>query len=113
MRIYWPGSRTPRPLPKASPPGISKCGCMASSTKGDVLRFYERIATRLLPHLRDRPITLERFPEGLTGEPTLHFWQKNTPAYYPAWIPRVTLPSERGQPVTYALVNDTTTLLYL
>jgi bifunctional non-homologous end joining protein LigD len=82
-------------------------------TKGDVLRFYERIATRLLPHLRDRPITLERFPAGLTGESPLHFWQKNPPASYPAWIPRVTLPSERGQAVTYALVNDTATLLYL
>jgi len=42
-------------------------------TKGDVLRFYERIAPRLLPHLRDRPITLERFPEGLTGKQAPHF----------------------------------------
>jgi bifunctional non-homologous end joining protein LigD len=82
-------------------------------TKGDVLRFYERIAPRLLPHLRDRPMTLERFPEGLTGTSAPHFWQKNTPSYYPAWIPRVTLPSEDGQLVTYALVNDTAALLYL
>jgi bifunctional non-homologous end joining protein LigD len=82
-------------------------------TKGDVLRFYERIAPRLLPHLRDRPMTLERFPEGLTGKQAPHFWQKNTPSYYPAWIPRVTLPSEDGQLVTYALVNDAATLLYL
>jgi bifunctional non-homologous end joining protein LigD len=82
-------------------------------TKGDVLRFYERIAPRLLPHLRDRPMTLERFPEGLTGKQAPHFWQKNTPSYYPAWIPRVTLPSEDGQPVTYVLVHDTATLLYL
>ena len=82
-------------------------------TKGDVLRFYERIAPRLLPHLRDRPITVERFPEGMTGTEAPHFWQKNIPAYYPAWIPRATLPSEDGQLVTYALVNDTATLLYL
>lgn len=82
-------------------------------TKGDLLRFYERIAPRLLPHLRDRPMTVERFPEGLTGTEAPHFWQKNTPAYYPAWIPRVTLPSEDCQQVTYALVNDTATLLYL
>jgi bifunctional non-homologous end joining protein LigD len=82
-------------------------------TKGDVLRFYERIAPRLLPHLCDRPMTLERFPEGLIGKQALRFWQKHTPSYYPAWIPRVTLPSEDGQPVTYALVNDTATLLYL
>jgi len=82
-------------------------------TKGDVLRFYERIAPRLLPHLCDRPMTLERFPEGLTGTQAPHFWQKNTPSYYPEWIPRVTLPSEDGQLVTYALVNDAATLLYL
>jgi bifunctional non-homologous end joining protein LigD len=82
-------------------------------TKRDVLRFYERIAPRLLPHLRDRPMTLERFPEGLTGKQAPHFWQKNTPSYYPVWIPRVTLPSEDGHLVTYALVNDAATLLYL
>ena len=82
-------------------------------TKGDVLRFYARIAPRLLPHLRDRPMTVERFPEGLTGTEAPHFWQKNTPSYYPEWIPRVTLPSEDGQRVTYVLVNDTATLLYL
>ena len=45
-------------------------------TKGDVLRFYERIAPHLLPHLRDRPMTVERFPEGLIGEQAPHFWQK-------------------------------------
>jgi bifunctional non-homologous end joining protein LigD len=82
-------------------------------TKGDVLRFYERIAPYLLPHLRDRPMTVERFPEGLTGKQAPHFWQKNTPSYYPQWIPRVTLPSEAGESVTYALVNDAATLLYL
>ena len=38
--------------------------------------------------------------------------EKNTPAHYPKWIPRVELPSERGQPVQYALVNDVQTLLY-
>jgi bifunctional non-homologous end joining protein LigD len=82
-------------------------------TKGDVLRFYERIAPHLLPHLRHRPMTVERFPEGLRGKHAPHFWQKNTPSYYPQWIPRVTLPSEAGQLVTYALVNDAATLLYL
>jgi bifunctional non-homologous end joining protein LigD len=85
----------------------------AGITKGDVLHFYERIAERLLPHLRDRPLTLERLPEGLTGPEAPHFWQKHTPAYYPAWLPRVALPSERGRTVQYALVNSTASLLYL
>jgi bifunctional non-homologous end joining protein LigD len=81
--------------------------------KGDVLAFYRRIATRLLPHLHDRPVTLERVPEGLHGSDAPHFWQKRTPASYPDWIKRVELPSERGEAVPYVLVNDETTLLYL
>jgi bifunctional non-homologous end joining protein LigD len=85
----------------------------AGITKGDVLDFYRRIAPRLLPHLRDRPATLERLPEGLDGLEAPHFWQKRTPDYYPAWIERVALPSERGRVVPYVLVNDEATLLYL
>jgi bifunctional non-homologous end joining protein LigD len=49
-----------------------------------VVSFYERISGRLLLHLRDRPVTLERFPEGVTGAAAPHFWQKYTPSYYPA-----------------------------
>lgn len=85
----------------------------AGITKGDVLRYYERIADRILPHLRDRPITLERLPDGLTGENAPHFWQKDTPSYYPSWIPRVPVKSEDGETVNYALVNDVQTLLYM
>lgn len=81
-------------------------------TKKDVFAYYESVAERLLPFLKDRPVTLERLPEGLAaGGP--HFWQKNTPASYPAWIPRIELETERGRPVSYALVNDKATLLYL
>jgi len=82
-------------------------------TKGDVLDFYRRIAKWLLPFLRDRPVTLERLPDGLGASGKAHFWQKNTPGYYPDWIPRIDLPSERGKSVHYALVNDLNTLLYL
>ena len=85
----------------------------AGITKGDVFDFYRRIAKQLLPYLRDRPATLERLPEGLEGPEAPHFWQKRTPGYYPAWIERVELPSERGKPVPYVLVNDAETLLYL
>ena len=49
----------------------------------------------------------------MTGTAAPHFWQKHTPSYYPAWIPRVELPSEQGRPVRYVLVNDQDTLLYL
>jgi bifunctional non-homologous end joining protein LigD len=82
------------------------------ATKGDVLRYYERIAGRLLPHLENRPMTLERLPDGLRkGGP--HFWQKNTPSHYPSWVPRIMIKSGDGEPVEYPLVNDVKTLLYL
>jgi bifunctional non-homologous end joining protein LigD len=82
-------------------------------TKGEVIEFYRRIAPHLLPHLRDRPATLERLPEGVGNGRAPHFWQKNTPPSYPDWIPRVELPSEQGKTVSYVLVNDLETLLYL
>ncbi len=81
-------------------------------TKKDVFAYYRTVADRLLPFLKDRPITLERLPEDLVaGGP--HFWQKKTPAAYPDWIPRVELETKEGKPVSYALVNDEATLLYL
>jgi len=85
----------------------------AGFTKGDVLEFYQRIAPFLLPYLKDRPMTLERLPEGLASPKSPHFWQKNTPTYYPSWIGRINIPTEEGKPVQYVLVNDEQTLLYL
>jgi bifunctional non-homologous end joining protein LigD len=82
-------------------------------TKGEVLRFYARMAEHLLPHLRDRPVTLERLPDGLAGKNPTHFWQKHTPASYPSWIQRIELTSLEGEPVNYVVVNNTETLLYL
>src|SRR4051812_30037804 len=84
----------------------------AGLTKADLLDYYEQIAPRLIPHLKDRPITIERLPEGLTAPGAPRFWQKNTPTYYPKWIPRIDLPTEAGKAVQYALVNDLETLLY-
>jgi bifunctional non-homologous end joining protein LigD len=85
----------------------------AGVTKADVFDYYRTVADRLLPFLKDRPVTLERLPDGLNGDAAPHFWQKDTPDYYPEWIPRVALETERGRTVDYALVNDAETLLYL
>lgn len=85
----------------------------AKLTKGDLIAYYDGVADKLIPHLRDRPMTLERLPEGVGDEKSPHFWQKNTPAYYPQWIPRVPLKTEDGRTVQYLLVNDRDTLLYL
>ena len=82
-------------------------------TKGDLLRYYQSVAKLILPHLDNRPMTLERMPEGLQSEKSPHFWQKNTPAYYPKWIPRVRLPTEDDRKVDYLLVNDEPALLWL
>src|SRR5204862_384129 len=68
-----------------------------------------RTSSHLLPHLKDRPITVERLPDGINGP---RFWQKNTPPYYPSWIKRIELPTESGKRVQYSLVNDLDTLLY-
>jgi bifunctional non-homologous end joining protein LigD len=84
----------------------------AGVTKAEVFDYYRRVAPRLLPYLRDRPVTLERLPDGV-GEGKPHFWQKHTPPSYPDWIPRAELPSGAGRPVAYPVVNDKETLLYL
>lgn len=84
----------------------------AGYTKADVVEYYRKVAPRLLPFLKDRPVPLERLPDGL-GEKKPHFWQKNTPASYPDWIPRAQLQTEGGKAVNYVLVNDEPTLLYL
>jgi bifunctional non-homologous end joining protein LigD len=76
-------------------------------TKADLIRFYLEIAGHLLPHLKDRPCTLERLPDGLARPDAPRFWQKNTPSYYPDWIPRW------GKEVQYVLVNDENILAYL
>lgn len=107
-----PGAQPPRRLPAVTHPEKILYPDV-DITKGEVFAFYRRIAHNLLPYLRDRPATLERLPEGLGDADAPHFWQKDTPAYYPEWIPRVELPSERGKAVHYVLVNDVATLLYL
>ena len=58
-------------------------------TKGDVVDYYERIATRMLPHVEGRPLSIRRYPKGLAGP---GFFQKNVPAHYPASIGRFAVP---------------------
>jgi bifunctional non-homologous end joining protein LigD len=79
-------------------------------TKGELVEYYRRIAPWILPHLRDRAIALERYPEGI-GAPG--FFQKATPAYYPEWIRRVTIPKREGGTVEQVVCDDAATLVYL
>ncbi len=79
-------------------------------TKGQVIAFYSDIAETILPHLRDRPLTLKRHPEGVTGE---HFYEKNAPAHTPSWVKRFAVPrSEGGSDIHYILCNDRATLVW-
>jgi bifunctional non-homologous end joining protein LigD len=77
-------------------------------TKGQVIDFYRRIAPALLPHLRDRPLTLKRYPDGVEGQ---FFYEKQCPRYRPDWIKTVTVQNKRE--VHYCLANDLATLVWL
>ena len=78
-------------------------------TKGDLIEYYARIAPHMLRHLRDRPLTLERYPNGIHSK---RFFQKEVSAYFPSWIRKVTVPKAGGT-VTHVVCNDTATLVYL
>ncbi|MFF9813448.1 non-homologous end-joining DNA ligase [Streptomyces sp. NPDC014006] len=78
-------------------------------TKGDLVDYYRSVAAFMLPHLRGRPLMLERHPDGVDGP---RFMQKNTPEHYPEWITRVELPKEDGT-VCHTVCDDTPSLVYL
>jgi bifunctional non-homologous end joining protein LigD len=80
-------------------------------TKQDVADYYRRVAHVMLPYLRNRPVTVERFPAGV-AEKSPRFWQKNLPKGTPDWVARVELPSEEGKRVQYGLINDLDTLMW-
>jgi bifunctional non-homologous end joining protein LigD len=85
-------------------------------TKGDLLAFYREIAPVVVPHLRDRPFTMKRYPDGWQGN---HFFQKDAPAGMPEWIRTVELEvSTREKPrrrrrISAPLVNDELALLWM
>jgi bifunctional non-homologous end joining protein LigD len=74
-------------------------------TKRDLLNYYDSAAALLLPHLKDRPLSLKRYPNGIHAE---YFFQKNTPAGYPSW-----LRTETVDRIRYVLADDRASLLYL
>ncbi len=79
-------------------------------TKGGVVAFYDKIADIILPHLRNRPLTMKRYPEGVKGE---HFYEKNAPKHTPPWVKTFPIPREEGGgDINYILCNDRATLLW-
>jgi bifunctional non-homologous end joining protein LigD len=80
-------------------------------TKGDLVDYYRAIAPWLLPYLRDRPVVLTRYPDGIHGK---SFFQKDAPAYAPTWVRNERIWSEFGQrEIDYFVCDDLETLLYL
>jgi bifunctional non-homologous end joining protein LigD len=82
----------------------------AGFTKRDVIEYYARIAGVLGPHLRDRPLTLKRYPDGVEGS---HFFEKSCPAHRPDWLDTVTVPSERKGQIRFCLAGDLPSLIWL
>ena len=81
----------------------------AGITKRDLASYYEEMGERMLPHMRERAMTMHRYPDGIDGD---DFYQKDMPDYFPDWIESKTLPKEGGE-VTYVVANDVATLVYL
>jgi len=84
-------------------------------TKGDLLSYYREIAHAALPHLKNRPFTMKRFPDGIEGG---HFFQKNAPEHMPDWIPTreyssTSRESRQKRKIAYPLVNDELALLWM
>ena len=78
-------------------------------TKGDLAAYYEAIAPALLPHIRNRPVTMERYPSGIGAK---GFWQKSVTRGFPDWLQRVAVPKKDGT-VHHPLVTDLQSLLWV
>ena len=73
-------------------------------TKSQVIEFYAAIAPYLLPHIKDRPITMKRFPNGIGGA---HFYEKDAPSFTPSWIKKFAIPrTGENSMIHYILLND-------
>jgi len=80
-------------------------------TKRELVAHYYRISEYLLPFLKDRPLVLRRYPDGIKGQA---FFQKNMPEGVPKWIETVSIPSEgKREDIQYVIANDLASLLYL
>ena len=89
-KVYWPADRY---------------------TKGDLIEYYRAVSRWMLPYLRDRPVVMTRFPDGIDGK---SFYQKDAPEFAPAWLRTVPIWSEDTQrDIRYFVCNDEESLLYV
>ena len=78
-------------------------------TKGELAQYYERIAPHMVPHMRARPVTMERYPAGIGAE---GFFHKDVSKGFPSWLKRAEVP-KKGGTVHHPLVMDTRSLLWM
>jgi len=79
--------------------------------KRDLINYYHAVAPLILPYLKDRPLSLKRYPNGIEGD---YFFQKNAALGTPDWIRREAIDSEhRGEAINFVLAEDEASLLYL
>ena len=80
-------------------------------TKGDLVDYYRQVAPAILPYLKERPLNMQRFPNGIDAQ---GFYQKQMPDYFPEWMDRVSVEVlGEGQRQTQVVCNDAATLVYL
>jgi len=79
-------------------------------TKAQIIDFYVRIAPYLLPHVKDRPVTMKRYPEGVERA---HFYEKDAPKFTPEWVRTFNVPRRAGgRDIRYILIDDLRTLVW-
>jgi bifunctional non-homologous end joining protein LigD len=125
VRRELPGEQPATPIPEVIKKGkrVLRLSNLDKSfwpeegiTKGDLLAFYRDVAPVVVPHLKDRPFTMKRYPDGWQGK---HFFQKDAPRGMPDWIPTVEIEvSTREKPrqrrkISAPLVNDELALLWM
>lgn len=79
-------------------------------TKGAIVNYYFQVADFIVPHIKNHPLTMQRFPSGITGE---SFYQKNAGTYFPDWIKTIAIGKQEGGKVHYVIGNNPGTLVYL
>ena len=82
----------------------------AGFTKGQVIDYYIRIAPVLLPHLKDRPLTLKRYPEGVEG---FFFYEKQCPKHRPDWVETARSGGHKEGQIDYCVMNDLAALVWV
>ncbi len=79
-------------------------------TKGDLINYYRNISNWMLPYLKDRPLTMLRYPDGIKSK---KFFQKDAPGYFPDWITTKKIKRKEGGSVEHIICNNASTLVYL